>query len=249
MKDLKVEYRKHKRMGVWLLTPAFLAVLSLWVSIVYRTPTEQRLAQGYSNLFYQMPLLNCVVMPVMIAVLASRLCDMEVKGSTFRLLFTLQKKSSFYDLKFCSEAVHLLWFALGEGCVILLFGRLFHFTESLSLSLLCRHMGITFLVSLVILSLQHMLSLLSANQIVPLLVGLAGSFLGLFSLYFPTEVSRFVLWSYFGAFLPFGMNWDQATRITTFYPIPFPTKTLVGFVLFGILFYFVCRFIFLKKEV
>ena len=96
---------------------------------------------------------------------------------------------------------------------------------------------------------KRFLSLMSANQIIPLLVGLMGSFLGLFSMYFPPAAARLVLWGYFGAFLPFGMDWDKDTRILSFYRVPFPTTIFILFVVFGILLYLFCRAVFLKKEV
>lgn len=249
MHEFMIERRKQKHLGMLFIPLIFLVALFVWASTSYRTPTDYELAQGYTYLLYQIPLLNCVLMPIMLAVIASRLCDMEIKGGTMTLLFTLQKKQNFYDLKFLSEALYLLLFSLGEGAVILLCGKLFHFTEALPALLLCRHMATTFLAGSVVLTLQHILSLLSSNQIVPLLVGLAGSFLGLFSMFFPSNIACFVLWSYFGAFIPFGMNWDRATRIISFYSIPFPTGTFACFTLFGIAFYLLCRYIFMKREV
>ncbi|MEI3249092.1 MAG: hypothetical protein V8R95_01415 [Faecalibacterium sp.] len=40
------------------------------------------LANGYSALLYSIPVIEAILMPVLMAVLASRLWDMEVKGST-----------------------------------------------------------------------------------------------------------------------------------------------------------------------
>ena len=104
-------------------------------------------------------------------------------------------------------------------------------------------------MSLVLLTLQHFLSLMSSNQILPLLVGLIGSFLGLFSMFFPPRAARFILWGYFSAFSPYGMDYDSQTRVMSFYRIPFPTETFVLFMLFGLLFFVVCRTVFVKKEV
>ncbi len=49
------------------------------------------IANGYSALLYSLPVIEAILMPVMMAVLASRLWDMEIKGSTAKLLYTLQK--------------------------------------------------------------------------------------------------------------------------------------------------------------
>ena len=84
---------------------------------------------GYSYILYQLPLLNVVLLPVMTAVIASRLCDMEIKGNTLKQLYTLQKRSSFYDWKFIHELKYLLAFTIGEGIMIPLMGAFCHFTQ------------------------------------------------------------------------------------------------------------------------
>lgn len=244
-----VELKKARHLKTILIPLGFLAVLFLWAAFSCTNASDYERAQGYANLFYELPLLNCVILPIMLAVLSSRLCDMEIKGQTLKLLYTLQEKSSFYDWKFLHEAFYLLLFGLGEGLIFPLCGKLFDFTDSLSFRLLCRHVGMTLLVGAVVLTLQHILSLCSQNQILPLIVGLIGSFLGLFSLFFPPAFARLILWGYFGAFPAYGMNYDAAARLCSFYEVPFPTGLFILFTLFGILFYLVCRHIFLKKEV
>ena len=94
-----------------------------------------------------------------------------------------------------------------------------------------------------------MLSLFSRSQILPLVVGLAGSFLGLFSMFFPANIMRLVLWSYFAVFSTMGLNWDKTTRISTYYEIPFPFSTFLLFLVFCTAAFFLCRTIIQKKEV
>ena len=249
MRELIAEQKKWKHLNIWMIPLSFLGILFLWTSFKNLTLSDAELAQGYSDLLYQIPLMNCIFMPIFLAILASRVCDMEIKGQTTKLLFTLQKSGSFYDLKFLWECRYLLLFVVGEGVIIASSGVLFGFTERLSCCLLFRHMVVTFLTGAVILNLQHFLSLLSSNQIFPLLIGLVGAFLGLFSMFFPTEIARFVPWSYFGAFTPFAMNWDEASRTLTYSPVPFPTPLLIGFTLFGLSFYLLCRHIFIRREI
>ena len=124
-----------------------------------------------------------------------------------------------------------------------------HFTQKLPLPLVFLHVGTTTLVSLVLLTLQHFLSLMSSNQILPLLVGLSDRFWGCSPCFFRPERRGFILWGYFSAFSPYGMDYDSQTRVMSFYRIPFPTETFVLFILFGLLFFVVCRTVFVKKEV
>lgn len=249
MNGLSIELYKRRHLKLWLIPLLFCAVLSLWIGSSFRNPDPESLAQGYQFLLYQIPLLNCVIMPIMIAVIASRLCDMEIKGQTLKLLYTLQEKQNFFDCKYLHEVLYLFLFVAVECLLVVLAGNFLQFTEKLPWHLLLRHGLVTLLVGAVILIFQHYLSLTLENQIVPLLTGLVGSFLGLFSMFFPAPVSRFVIWGYFGAFEPFYMDWDSATRIITFTHAPFPLSTLILFSLFGILAYLVCRTIIVRKEV
>lgn len=244
-----VEFKKSHHLKMILIPLGFLAILFILSAYSYHDASDYEKAHGYASLFYEMPLYNCIIMPIMIAVLSSRLCDMEIKGQTLKLLYTLQEKGSFYDFKYLHEAFYILLFCCGEGLIFPLCGKLFNFTETLSIGLLCRHVAVTLLVGAVVLTLQHILSLCSQNQILPLIAGLLGSFLGLFSMFFPASFARLVLWGYFGAFPTYGMDYNAVTRICSYYEVAFPTWLFILFTLFGILFYLICRYIFLKKEV
>ena len=60
----------------------------LWVGgLAPSDPGE--LANGYSALLYSIPVIEAILMPVLMAVLASRLWEIEVKGSTLAFYFGL----------------------------------------------------------------------------------------------------------------------------------------------------------------
>lgn len=243
------EFKKTKHQHTGLLPIAFLFITFFWCAFMFRDLSDYDRAQGYTRLFFQMPVINCIMMPVMLAVLASRLCDMEIKGGTLKLLYTMQESHTFYDLKFLHEVCYLLTFSALECLIFPLCGSLFGFTETLSLSLLLHHFAVVLVAGAVVLTVQHYLSLTSKNQIFPLLFGLIGSFMGMFSMFFPPAIANFVLWGYFGAFLPYFMEYDEAARLVNFYAVPFQTVKFALFTLCGILLYVICRSRFLKREV
>lgn len=247
-RELSAEYKKQRCLFIWLIPLAFLAILFLWGTVGQRNLSDYDLAQGYSYLLFQFPVLNCIFMPVMLAVVSSRSCDMEIKGQTAKLLFTLQNKGSFYDRKFFTEFLYLLLFSLGELVIMLLYGKLYQYTETLPARLLLRHLAATLLAGTVVLTLQHLLSLLSKNQIIPLLTGLLGAFVGLFSEFFPPVLARLVPWGYFSAFLPFSMEWDETASEIALIPRPFDKGLFAGFLGFGVLLYLLCRYIFVTRE-
>lgn len=248
MNELTVEYRKQRPLFVWLIPMVFLAVLFLWCAMGQRELSDYDLAQGYSYLLCQIPVLNCILMPVMLAVISSRICDMEVKGQTWKLLFTLQNKGGFYDRKFLTEFLYLLLFSAGELAIVLIYGMIYGYTEPIPEILFLRHFSATLLSGSAVLTLQHVLSLLSVNQIIPLLTGLAGSFLGLFSEFFPPALARLVLWGYFGAFTPYSITWNETEQEIMLIARKFPTALFIGFFAFTVLLYVLCRHIFTVKE-
>ena len=108
---------------------------------------------------------------------------------------------------------------------------------------------ITWGVSMVLFFLQQGLSLRFANQAIPLICGIFGSFAGLLSLLFPVGIQRVIPWGYYGLMSLAGMHWDEATRFTAFYwRVPEPLD--VGLLLvWGVVFLMVGRTLFVRKEV
>lgn len=244
-----VEQKKQRHKSHFIFVLFFIAVQFLWTFYAQRPTDYNDLEQGYLSCFYFFPVLNTILYPIFIAVMASRLCDMEVKGDTLKLLYTLQKKSSFYDCKYLSGLLPIFFTILAEAFFIILAGKYYHFKDTLSIAMLFELILSTLLVSCALLSIQQVLSLLSQNQILPLLVGLLGSFLGLFSLFFPKGFARLVLFGYFCAFFKLENDWDEKTRIVTYYYRGFDWKLFFVFFLFTVALYFFCRWLTLKKEV
>lgn len=98
--ELKKAHRRHD-LAFCLLLPL---ILVLWVGGL-APASEDELSNAYSALFYSIPVLEAILLPVMMAVLASRLWDLEVKGNTLKLLYTLQSRRSL----FAGKAVSGCW--------------------------------------------------------------------------------------------------------------------------------------------
>ncbi len=250
---LAAERQKQRYRNIWMMPAGFLAILVLWVCVLMHNLTSQELEHGYQWLFYQLSLMNAIFMPIMLAVVASRLCDMEVKGGTLKLLYTLEKPEHFYDIKYLSEIKYLLYFSLGQILAILLIGKIFQITEPVRLLPFIQHFLAIFCVGTVLLGIQHLLSLMSDNQILPLCVGLAGSFLGLFSMFFPISVRQLILWGYFSIFSVSGIDWasmeDGADYFSYLQYLDFPVIRFLLFFIAGIVLYLAEKEIFKRKEV
>lgn len=96
--SIRAELQKARRrhdLIVCLLVPV---MALLWCQSAAPTGADE-LASAYSALFYSLPIINTILMPLAMAILASRLWDVEVKGCTPKLLYTLQSRRSLFARK------------------------------------------------------------------------------------------------------------------------------------------------------
>ncbi len=153
-----------------------------------------------------------------------------------------------FAAKFVCGALYMLATVLLQLIVIVAVGYTAGFWGNPPSNKLLYYLLFTTAVNLTILLLQQVLSLLFKNQMIPLSVGIIGSFAGLFIMYFPQSLERFFLWGYYGVLMFVGMDWDRATRITDFHYVPVDWN---GFIALSIMFftiYITGRALFVRKE-
>lgn len=217
MRYLSLELKKTKRRGMWLVIVALLVVQCGW--LIYAEGNGKNITQGWLPLLYDLPLLNSIMVPTFIAVVASRLIDMEHKGNSWKLLETVQSKYSIYLGKisyglgcvFCFSAVQLV--------MLFAVGRYLGFQGSPDIWAFALYFVETFVITFILFLLQMVISIVFANQAVSLCVGLCGSMAGLFLMFMgPWNVIKNILpWGHYGATMFVGMDWNQETRVCTYY--------------------------------
>ncbi len=243
---VKAESYKCRYRRLWLIPLGFLVILLLWAGRVFTSLKPEELPMGYAITMYSLMLTNAIFIPVMAAVLASRLCDVEIKGNTLKLLFTLERPGTFYVIKYLSGLKYLIFFTGGETLAVLVLGRLLHFTFPENPSIFLFHFLSITAVGAVILGIQQLLSLLCDNQILPLIVGLGGTFLGLFSMFFPKEINMLIIWGYFSIFSQGAVASQGDTWV--YYYRDFPVELFLGFLAAAVLLFFLELYIFKKKR-
>ena len=77
---MRAEHQKVKHTKALLVPLGFLGFYSLWTMWQISSMKPYEFPTGYAMLFYQLPVMNAILLPLMISVIASRICDMEVKG-------------------------------------------------------------------------------------------------------------------------------------------------------------------------
>ena len=215
--ELQKAHRRHDLLFC-LLVPL---IVMLWTGSLL-SPGPDELANAYSALFYSIPVDNVLIFPIVMAVLASRLWDMEVKGSTWKLLYTLQSRRSLFLGKALFGIMEVLLVTFLEMGGVFLTGKIYGYTEAFPISQLFYLTGCTLAVELMLFFGAFLLMLT-----------------GLFSAFMPKVVSYFVPWGYF---VPLGTyevaNWDQAAHTVTYGTRPYNWGLLVfTVVLVMLLFY------------
>lgn len=250
MRLFQTELKKIRHRHIGLLYLGALAVTLLWMVWAMSDMDDVIIKQGYYYLFLSIPMINGVFLPTIIACVESRLCDMEIKGNTFKVLCTMQPRSSIYHIKLLLGLLYLFCFTIAETALIPILGICFHVRQTLDLKLLLLFSFSTFTVSLILMIMQQSLSLLSHNQLFPLFFGVGGTFIGIFSWFFPNLPIRYLLpWGYYCVGSSINMNYEAATHTVTYYAIPFPKEFFLCIPIWGIPALLLGRRLFMKKEI
>ena len=225
MKELRAELRKSRRRHHLLAAVCISLFVLLWSSQTGGADAE-RIAVGYSALFYAVPVINTVVMPLGTAVIASRIWDIESKENNCRLLFTLQSRGALFLGKTILGLFQILLICVVEGAGLLALGRLSGYTEVLGWTQLWWMMLCTFAVNTMLFFLWLLLSIRFASQVPTLAAGMVGSLSGLFAAFMPQWISQLMPWGYYIPLSAMGMDWNQVTREVHYVPIPYPVWLL-----------------------
>lgn len=244
------EVKKTKNRYIWLMFPAILLFDYGWMAWMMRKAKETELLQGYYRLLMTFPLINTIIMPLTIAVIASRICDVENKGNTYKLLCTLENKSTIFRNKFLLGGIYLLGFTVLQILLILFLGWNCRITQAIPWEHVI-YFGIsTFVTGLVIYLLQQILSLMMDNQLYPLFIGLIGTFVGLFSWFFPNlPLRNLIPWGYYCVGTTINMIWFEEERVVEYFTVPFSYGWFIVHTLFAVLLYQYGQNLLNKKEV
>ena len=229
---------------------ALLFVQLLWGLWAFRNPKDWELKSGWLSMLYFLSLLDGIMVPTMMSVLASRLADIEHKGNTYKQLETLRSAGSLYHAKAaCGCIIIAVLFAVQFAFFILLGYHLgYEGNPDVKYYMLSYLLSLASNLSLFLLQLA--LSMFFANQMIPLVAGLGGSMAALLLMFVTTY-----------SFLPWGGNlsaalvvsdWDQTTRISTYYYrtfSPAETAAVVCIFIWIVIFYIAGRIVFTRREV
>ncbi|MEJ8544730.1 ABC transporter permease [Brevibacillus borstelensis] len=213
MKAVGLEFYKLRRKRVLLMIVLFLTVELGWAFVsagmaISRNPEKA----GWEGVLVTIASMNGLFLPILSAVVVSRICDMEHTGNTWKLLMAASfKRSGIYAAKYACACLLLLLFIILQSMAILCFGIANGFEQSFPLSLLLRFAAGTMLASLAVIALQQWISFSVKNQAFGLGLGMIGGFIGMAADLFPEAVRRIFIWSYYTGLSPISYKYENET--------------------------------------
>lgn len=213
MKVIALEFFKLRRKRVVLLALLILAIEIGWaltsVSISMARAPERA---GWEGVLLTVISMNGLFLPILCALVVSRICDMEHKGNMWRFLFSAAlRPQQIYRAKYvCTNSIIFIVLLL-QISVMVLFGLIRGFDEPIPVHLLLYYLFFNLLVTLVVIALQQWISLVFPNQAYALILGLIGGFFGLAADLLPNTISRVLIWSYYTGLSPITYRYTNET--------------------------------------
>ena len=244
----KAEYQKTRGRHLMLLVLAMSAAGLLWA--LSGKLSEDAIAKGWYMLLYQMPLINELILPMTAMLIASRLGDLEHKNGMMKQLCCVAERGKLYDVKLLYGLTLVLAGVLIQWFGIIADGLFRHHFEG---PFLRREYLLLLLFTMAptsaVYTLLHAAAMCCVRPAVPYIVGIIGEFVGLLSMFLPyTWLIKGTPWGYYGALMLLRLEYDRATRISTYFYREIDWVGFAEIVIITIVIYIVGRIVFCRIE-
>jgi len=247
IRGLAVERIKAKGRFIWMPVLMVLAVQTVYELWALSRIDSLDYTQGWAYFLYQLPLINCFMMPITIFMVASRLADAEHKGETFRMLHTLQAQGVLFNNKLLYGLSYVLMLSILQMILVIVTGCGLGFGTVPWVKLGLFFVNI-FSVGSCIYLLAQIFALLFRNQAISLVLGIGGSIMGLFALFFPVGIQKLVIFAYYGVLCTVTLDWNENTRVSIYNWRPFDISGFLTLAVMFVLLYIIGRILFARKE-
>lgn len=245
LRGVRLEFRKARRKHLWLISFALLVVELAWLT--YQETRSELPVTDYRELLFQLPILNAIFLPLLATVVASTICDIEFRANMLKELLVMEKPGTLYAAKWLACMLVLAVVVIVQTAALVAIGSYFGY-GSFPAGDLALYAISTFAVCLFIATVIQVLSFFASSQFIPLAVGVALAFFGLFSMYLPVVVAQFVPSSYYALLSTVGMVYDEATRTSTFFSIDWSLAHFLVIVVLTAVVYMLSARAFSRKE-
>lgn len=202
---------RRKSIGTMMLLVLFVEMMWAFMSIsrsIARNPDHA----GWETVLYIISSMNGLFMPIITAIVVSRICDMEHKGSTWKMLVATDvSRSRLYAAKFICANALLLGITVVQVVLMIVFGLVQELPGGPPVEWLLRFAGATLLTTLAVTALQQWISLAIHNQAFALCLGMLGGFIGMTAGLFPAAVRCLIIWSYYMDLSPVAYRYAESS--------------------------------------
>ncbi len=196
IKIVGLEFFKIRRKKIWIMILLFLLVEMLWAFLsTSRSISSHSDHAVWESIIFSVSSMNGLFIPIISAIVVSRICDMEHKGVTWKMLVaTNVDRRQLYAAKYICANSLLLFGILTQMLLMIVFGLVKGFPRDLPIELLIRFMAGTLLTTLAVTALQQWISLAIKNQTFSLCLGMLGGFIGMTAGLFPAAFRHIFIW-------------------------------------------------------
>lgn len=204
MKMVGLEWYKLRHKHLFLMVTLFLFVEIGWAFMAANMSISRNSDNArWELLIAMLSSMNGLFLPILSAICVSRICDMEHKGNTWKLLLTASvRRSQLYGAKYISAAIVILWAFMLQVIAIIAFGIINGIEQPVPLFLIILFFIGTVLTNMVVIALQQWVSMAVKNQAFALSLGMVGGFIGLVADMLPSGVRKIFVWSYYTGLSP-----------------------------------------------
>ncbi len=224
VQSVALEFAKARRKHLWLASLGLLAFQFAW--LVAGASNTVRHNPDFDGILYMLPQLNAIVLPLLCAIVASTVTDVENRANMWKLLLTMEDARRVVAAKWAA-CLLILAVVVGvqtAGVAAVAYG--IGFQQNMpGPALLARYALSTFVVCAMLITIVQAVCLATANQFAPMIVGVGLCFLGLFIAYLPPVFSWFVPSAYFFVCRLVDGAYD-ASQHMRFWAAPFPAAGL-----------------------
>lgn len=203
-----LEFFKLRRKWIFAMITFFLSAEIVWTLMATRKyMTGNPDHANWEMIIIMLTSLNALFLPIISAVVVSRICDMEHKGDTWKLLRSASVSiRQVYASKYICASVLMLGAVCLQILAIIAIGLMNKLVDPIPLSMILSFGFGTILTNMAVIAMQQWVSLCYKNQAFSLCLGMVGGFIGMTADFFPSIISRFFVWSYYSGLSPIKLN-------------------------------------------
>ena len=213
MKYLWLELYKLKHRKVFL---TFLVILGVELLFVFSNYGNNKnflnmvsdpAAQAWEDLIIGTEDINVLFYTNMAAVIDSRICDMEHKGNTWKLLeCNNQNRRSIWFCKFTIVSTLMMLAIFIQAFIIIAYGNSMGIVQPLPVRTLLGFVLGTAMITFVVVTIQVFFSLVCTNQLIPMSIGMIGALIGFISTLLPPGIRNILIWGNYAELMVLGQD-------------------------------------------